>query len=60
MEQPGISRVVSVRFNEEADESLINTSIAEADYTPVAHHADNARTRVFSDSGNEIPDDPGA
>ncbi|UCD95290.1 MAG: chromosome segregation protein SMC [Candidatus Zixiibacteriota bacterium] len=31
MEQPGVSRVVSVRFNEEDDSPLINTSITDDD-----------------------------
>jgi len=47
MEQPGVSRVVSVRFNEPGDEKLINTSIAaDTDTKPASDIPEAIKDRM--------------
>jgi chromosome segregation protein len=56
MEQPGVSRVVSVRFNDESEESLINTSIDKVDSDSDVPLPDSIRNRISSEVGVDSPE----
>jgi chromosome segregation protein len=56
MEQPGVSRVVSVRFDDESDDVLINTSIDKIDAGADTPLPESIRKRISSEVSVNSPE----
>ena len=58
METPGVSKVVSVRFNPDEEGELIDTSVADIKYEERTDIPDSIKERLTGNVDIKLPDGP--